>query len=228
MPLIRHCPALALIFALAVMAMPQAVAAQEEGEPTPEAEDVIEGDTAETPAETAKEKAKPGGNPVVLMKTSMGDVKIKLNKDKAPISVANFLSYVDEKFYDGTIFHRVIKDFMVQGGGYTADFSKKETKAAIKNEAQNGLSNKRGTVAMARTNIVDSATSQFFINVVDNSFLDHKNPTREFGYAVFGEVTDGMDVVDKIRGVKTGAKGPFATDCPAEPVTIISIRRVEG
>jgi peptidyl-prolyl cis-trans isomerase B (cyclophilin B) len=220
MPLIRSCRALALVFFVVAMGMPQIIAAQE-ATPVPE----VQPDKL-TP-EAPKEKPKSEANPVVLMKTSMGDVKIKLFNDKAPISVANFMSYVDEKFYDGTVFHRVIKDFMIQGGGYNADLSKKETKAAIKNEAENGLSNKRGTLAMARTNIVDSATSQFFINVVDNSFLDHKSP-RDFGYAVFGEVIDGMDVVDKIRGVKTGAKGPFASDCPQEPATILSIRRVEG
>jgi len=221
MPLIRSCRALALVFALVAMAMPQIIAAQEEGKPAPE----VEAD--KLAAEAPKEKPKSEANPVVLMKTSMGDVKISLFNDKAPISVANFLSYVDEKSYDGTIFHRVIKDFMIQGGGYTADLSKKEIKAAIKNEAENGISNKRGTLAMARTNIVDSATSQFFINVVDNSFLDHKSP-REFGYAVFGELIDGMDVVDKIKGAKTGAKGPFTSDCPQEAVTILSIRRVES
>ncbi len=170
-----------------------------------------------------------GTNPVVLVKTSMGDLKIQLFQDKAPVSVENFLAYVDAGFYDGTIFHRVIDGFMVQGGGFATDMSKKETRAPIKNEAMNGLSNKQGTVAMARTNIVDSATSQFFINVVDNKFLDHKNGTpRDYGYAVFGEVIAGMDVVDKIKAVKTGAKGPFSSDCPLEPVIIQSVRRVEG
>jgi peptidyl-prolyl cis-trans isomerase B (cyclophilin B) len=170
-----------------------------------------------------------GPNPVVLVKTSMGDVKIRLLQDKAPVSVANFLSYVDDKFYDGTIFHRVIDSFMVQGGGFDSSLAKKETRAPIKNEATNGISNKRGTVAMARTNIVDSATSQFFINVADNTFLDHKNGTpRDFGYAVFGEVIAGMEVVDRIKAVKTGAKGPFSSDCPLETVTIQSVRRVEG
>ncbi len=173
---------------------------------------------------------KPAGeNPVVAVKTSMGDLKIRLFQDKAPISVANFLSYVDDRFYDGTVFHRVIESFMVQGGGFTADLAKKETKAPIKNEATNGLSNKMGTVAMARTNIVDSATSQFFINVADNTFLDHKNGTpRDYGYAVFGEVISGMDVVERIKAVKTGAKGAFSSDCPLEPVTILSIRRADG
>jgi len=178
------------------------------------------------PAQAGKQA---GPNPAVLVKTSMGDFKIRLFQDKAPVSVANFLAYVDERFYDGTIFHRVIDGFMVQGGGFTADLTKKETKAPIKNEATNGLSNKMGTVAMARTNIVDSATSQFFINVADNTFLDHKNGTpRDYGYAVFGEVISGMEVVARIKSVKTGAKGPFSSDCPLEPVTILSIRRADG
>lgn len=178
------------------------------------------------PAQAGKQA---GENPVVVVKTSMGEVKIRLFQDKAPVSVANFLSYVDEKFYDGTIFHRVIDTFMVQGGGFNADLTKKETKAPIKNEATNGISNRRGTVAMARTNIVDSATSQFFINVADNTFLDHKNGTpRDYGYAVFGEVIAGMEVVDRIKAVKTGAKGPFSSDCPIEPVLIQSVRRADG
>jgi len=166
-------------------------------------------------------------NPVVIMETSMGTVKIELFKDKAPISVRNFLSYVKDAYYDGTIFHRVIKTFMVQGGGLDADMQPKKTKFAIKNEATNGLKNTRGTLAMARTSMVDSATSQFFINVVDNGFLDHtgKTPDR-FGYAVFAQVIEGMDVVDAIREVKTGNKGGHQ-DVPVEPVFINSIRLVE-
>lgn len=171
---------------------------------------------------TAAEK-----NPVVLMETSLGNVKIELDQAKAPISVKNFLSYVDEKFYDGTIFHRVIANFMIQGGGFTADMQQKPTKAPIKNEAGNGLSNKRGTLAMARTMVVDSATAQFFINVVDNDFLDHRdNSPQGFGYAVFGRVIEGMDVVDKIKAVKTGNKMGFQ-DVPVETVVIKSIKRVE-
>ena len=166
-------------------------------------------------------------NPVVVMETSMGNVKIELDEAKAPISVKNFLSYVDDKFYDGTIFHRVIANFMIQGGGFTADMQQKGTKAQIKNEAGNGLSNKKGTLAMARTNVVDSASSQFFINVVDNDFLDHKdNSPQGFGYAVFGKVIEGMDVVDKIKGVKTGTKMGFQ-DVPAEAVVIKSVKRVQ-
>jgi peptidyl-prolyl cis-trans isomerase B (cyclophilin B) len=166
-------------------------------------------------------------NPQVVMETSMGTVKIELFKDKAPISVRNFLSYVKDGYYDGTIFHRVIKGFMVQGGGLDADMQPKKTKFAIKNEAANGLKNTRGTLAMARTSMVDSATSQFFVNVVDNGFLDHtgKTPDR-FGYAVFAQVIEGMDVVDAIREVKTGNKGGHQ-DVPVEPVFINSIKLVE-
>ncbi|MBU5614802.1 peptidylprolyl isomerase [Geomonas azotofigens] len=166
-------------------------------------------------------------NPVVVMETSMGTVKIELFKDKAPISVRNFLSYVKDAYYDGTIFHRVIKNFMVQGGGLDENMQPKKTKFAIKNEATNGLKNVRGTLAMARTAVVDSATSQFFINVVDNAFLDHagKTPDR-FGYAVFGQVIEGMDVVDAIREVKTGSKGGHQ-DVPVEPVFINSIKLAE-
>ncbi|WP_243373258.1 peptidylprolyl isomerase [Geotalea sp. SG265] len=166
-------------------------------------------------------------NPQVVMETSMGTVKIELFKDKAPISVRNFLSYVKDGYYDGLIFHRVIKTFMVQGGGMDADMQPKKTKFAIKNEATNGLSNKRGTLAMARTSVVDSATSQFFINVVDNPFLDHRGKSPDlFGYAVFGQVIEGMEVVDAIRDVKTGSKAGHG-DVPVEPVFINSIKLVE-
>lgn len=166
-------------------------------------------------------------NPLVVMETSLGNVKIELDQAKAPISVKNFLSYVDDKFYDGTIFHRVIGNFMIQGGGFTADMEQKPTKAQIKNEAGNGLRNKRGTIAMARTGVVDSATAQFFINVVDSDFLDHRNNSPQgFGYAVFGKVIEGMDVVDRIKAVKTGSKMGFE-DVPAETVVIKSIKRVQ-
>ena len=166
-------------------------------------------------------------NPVVLMETSLGDIKIELDQAKAPISTKNFLSYVGDKFYDGTIFHRVIGNFMIQGGGFTSEMKQKSTKDQIKNEAGNGLSNKRGTLAMARTNVVDSASSQFFINVVDNNFLDHQdNSPQGFGYAVFGKVIDGMDVVDKIKAVKTGMKVGFQ-DVPMEAVVIKSVKRVQ-
>jgi len=176
----------------------------------------------------AEEKIKKEENPVVLMKTSMGNIKIELYPDKAPITVENFLSYVDKGFYDGTIFHRVINGFMIQGGGFTPDMQQKKTDHPIKNEASNGLKNRRGTIAMARTNVVDSATCQFFINVVDNPFLDFKNETPQgYGYCVFGKVIDGMDVVDKIKTVKTTTKG-FHKDVPAEPVVIKSVKRLKA
>jgi cyclophilin family peptidyl-prolyl cis-trans isomerase len=167
-------------------------------------------------------------NPQVLLKTNKGDITIELFQDKAPISVKNFLSYADEKFFDGTIFHRVIKGFMVQGGGMTADMHEKSAKPPIKNEAANGLKNKRGTLAMARTPEIDSATCQFFINLVDNAFLDHQsNDPEKFGYAVFGKVVAGMDVVDAIASVATGTKGGHQ-DVPREAVTILSVTRLES
>ena len=177
--------------------------------------------------------AKAAENPVVVIETSMGSIKVELFEDKAPITVKNFLAYTDDKFYDGTIFHRVIskessgKDFMIQRGGFTADMNQKKTKAQIKNEATNGLTNTRGTLAMARTGVVDSATAQFFVNLTDNDFLNHRNTsTSGFGYCVFGKVTEGMDVVDKIKAVKTTTKGGLP-DNPVETVTIKSVRRAE-
>lgn len=165
-------------------------------------------------------------NPKVLLKTSKGDITLELFQDKAPITVKNFLAYVDKSFYDTTIFHRVIKDFMIQGGGLTADFHEKGGLPPIKNEAGNGLSNRRGTMAMARTNVVDSATSQFFINHVDNLGLDHKDNTADgFGYCVFGKVTAGLDVADAIAAVPTTVKHGMR-DVPRETVTILSVRRV--
>lgn len=161
--------------------------------------------------------------PVVVMSTSKGDIKIKLNDEKAPISTKNFLKYVDKKHYDGTIFHRVIKNFMIQGGGMTADMKEKTTMAPIENEAKNGLSNKRGTIAMARTDVVNSATAQFYINTVDNPMLDHK-PDGNYGYAVFGEVVEGMDVVDKIREVAYEPRGEHQ-HVPIETVLIKSVRK---
>jgi len=166
-------------------------------------------------------------NPSVIMSTSMGDVRIELFADKAPVTTKNFLDYANEGFYDGLIFHRVIAGFMVQGGGLDSHMKQKATKAPIKNEASNGLRNRVGSIAMARTNIVDSATAQFFINVKDNGFLDHRNTSPEgFGYAVFGQVVDGMDVVTKIEQVKTGSRGSYQ-DVPLEPVVIHSVR-LEG
>lgn len=166
-------------------------------------------------------------NPRVVVETSMGQMTIELFQDKAPISVRNFLSYVKEGYFDGLIFHRVIKGFMIQGGGLDVDMKPKKTKFAIKNEAANGLKNTRGSLAMARTSMVDSATSQFFINVVDNAFLDHSGKTPDrYGYAVFAQVVEGMEVVDAIREVKTGNKGGHQ-DVPVEPVFINSIKLCE-
>jgi len=167
-------------------------------------------------------------NPEVVMETSMGTVEMELYEEKAPISVRNFLSYVDAGHYDGTVFHRVIKGFMVQGGGFDQQYKQKPVNAPIRNEADNGLKNEEGTLAMARTMVVDSATAQFFINARTNPHLDHRsNDPRGFGYAVFGKVTKGMEVVKAIEGVKTGACGPIRSDCPAEAVVIKSIKRKE-
>jgi peptidyl-prolyl cis-trans isomerase A (cyclophilin A) len=165
----------------------------------------------------ARGESKTGGKPVVVLETSKGSIEIELDAEKAPVSVENFLAYVDAGFYDGTIFHRVIPNFMVQGGGFDAKMSQKPTRASIKNEAANGLKNDRGSVAMARTAVVDSATAQFFINVKDNDFLNHGG--RDYGYAVFGHVTKGMDVVDKIAAAKT------ASDVPVEAIVITKARR---
>ena len=163
-------------------------------------------------------------NPAVVIETSMGDITVELNAGRAPISVENFLGYVKAGFYDGTIFHRVIASFMIQGGGFTPDMAKKAVRDPIKNEAQNGLRNRKYTVAMARTNEVNSATAQFFINTKDNSFLDNKGTTaRDYGYAVFGKVVEGMDIVDAIDKVKTATKSGFQ-DVPAEAVMIKTIR----
>jgi cyclophilin family peptidyl-prolyl cis-trans isomerase len=163
-------------------------------------------------------------NPVVVMETSMGKITIELFKDKAPISVTNFLRYVDEKHYDGTIFHRIIGDFMIQGGGYDGDMKEKASRPPIENEAGNGLVNRRGTIAMARTSEPHSATAQFFINVKDNAFLDRANSRDNVGYAVFGHVIEGMDVVDKIRRVETNARAG-QNDVPVAAVIIHSVRR---
>jgi cyclophilin family peptidyl-prolyl cis-trans isomerase len=163
-------------------------------------------------------------NPVVVIETSMGDITVQLNQKRAPVSVENFLKYVKEGFYDGTIFHRVIPNFMIQGGGFTPDMGKKPTHEPIKNEAQNGLKNRKGTLAMARTPDINSATAQFFINTKDNGFLDNKGTSaQDFGYAVFGKVIEGMDVVEKIEKVKTGTKSGYQ-DVPMEPVVIKTIR----
>ena len=156
----------------------------------------------------------------VTMETSVGTITLELDGEKSPKTVANFVKYADDGFYDGTIFHRVIDGFMIQGGGFTRDMNQKQTREAIPNEAANGLKNRRGTIAMARTMVPDSATSQFFINLVDNDFLDFRSETPQgYGYAVFGEVTDGMDVVDAIAKVKTGFAGPHQ-NVPEEAVVI--------
>src|SRR5258705_10084445 len=163
-------------------------------------------------------------NPVVLMTTSMGNIRIELDAEKAPVSTKNFLDYVSDGHYDGLIFHRVIPGFMVQGGGMDAQMKEKKGKAPIKNEAANGLKNKLGTIAMARTNVVDSATAQFFINVKDNDFLNHKDTSPDgYGYAVFGQVIEGMDVVHSIEKVKTGNRA-MHQDVPAQAVVINSVK----
>ena len=154
------------------------------------------------------------------IETSKGTITLELNAEKAPVTVENFVNYAKAGFYDGTIFHRVIDGFMIQGGGFTKDMNQKPTAEPIRNEAMNGLKNKRGTIAMARTMVVDSATSQFFINLVDNDFLDFTAPTPQgFGYAVFGEVTDGLEIVDQIGKVRTGFSGPHQ-NVPETPIVI--------
>ena len=162
----------------------------------------------------------PKANPRVALETSKGKIVIELYPDKAPKSVANFLQYVNSGFYNGVIFHRVIPGFMIQGGGFTADMTQKPTKGQIQNEADNGLRNERGTIAMARTGDPHSASAQWFINVADNRSLDHKGKTQAgWGYAVFGKVVEGMDVADAIVGVRTTTKGPYG-DVPVEPIVI--------
>ena len=158
----------------------------------------------------------------VTLTTNQGDIVIELNAEKAPLSVKNFLDYVNHGDYEGTIFHRVIPGFMAQGGGFTTSLQQRPTQAPIKNEADNGLKNLRGAIAMARTNDPHSATSQFFINLVDNDFLDHREKSpRGWGYAVFGKVVSGMEVVDKIAEIPTGARGPFRSDVPQTNVVIV-------
>ncbi len=164
-------------------------------------------------------------DPQVELKTSMGSIVIELNQEKAPKTVENFLQYVKDGFYKGTIFHRVIPNFMVQGGGFSADFSQKKPRAPIAIEANNGLRNEVGTIAMARTSDPNSATAQFFINHKNNDFLNHTAPTPQgWGYAVFGKVVKGMDVVNKIAAIPTGARGPFPSDVPSQTVIIEDVR----
>ncbi len=163
-------------------------------------------------------------NPTVEIKTNVGKITLELYQDKAPLTVENFLKYANDGFFKGTIFHRVIPNFMIQGGGFTKDFQQKETKAPVENEAANGLTNEVGTVAMARTNDPHSATAQFFINVAKNDFLNYSEPTlRGFGYCVFGRVINGMDVVNKIAALRTGPGGPFPSDVPQTTVVIENI-----
>jgi cyclophilin family peptidyl-prolyl cis-trans isomerase len=160
---------------------------------------------------------------MIRFTTTLGDFTVEFFEKEAPISVANFLKYVDDGFFDGTIFHRIVPGFVIQGGGFTEDMSQKRTNPAIKNEADNGLKNSRGSLSMARTNDINSATSQFFVNLKDNDFLDHSR--GNFGYAVFAKVTEGMDVIDKIAAVDTGRRKGF-DDVPVEPVIMTSVRRI--
>jgi peptidyl-prolyl cis-trans isomerase A (cyclophilin A) len=160
---------------------------------------------------------------MIRLSTSLGDMTIELFETEAPVTVQNFLQYVDDGFFDNTIFHRVIPGFVLQGGGFSTDMKEKKTRPAIQNEAANGLKNQRGTLSMARTQAINSATSQFFINLADNDFLDHG--TRDFGYAVFAKVTEGMEVADRIAAVETGNAGHHQ-DVPVEPVVILSAKRI--
>jgi peptidyl-prolyl cis-trans isomerase B (cyclophilin B) len=163
---------------------------------------------------------------IVVFETDFGNIEIALDAERAPQTVKNFLAYVEAGHYDGTIFHRVIPGFMVQGGGYTPSYEKKPVREPVQNEADNGLFNTRGTVAMARTSEPHSATAQFFVNVADNAFLDHSGKTASgWGYTVFGRVTAGMDVADKIAAVPTSAQGPFAKDAPTTPIVIKSAKK---
>lgn len=173
-------------------------------------------------APPTQEKSVKVAAPEVKLHTTLGDVVIRLNAEKAPLTTANFLGYVHDGFYKGTIFHRVIKGFMAQGGGFTEKWEQKKTKAPVSNEADNGLPNNRGTIAMARTSDPQSATAQFFINYSDNDFLNFKSKTPQgYGYAVFGEVISGMDIVDKMATVPTGSGGPMPTDVPQTPIVIL-------
>ena len=213
------CRRLALAAALSVIAPFMTLAA----EPVPE--EPAGGALRPMPAPEELYGTAQGGKTVVTIRTTKGDIKVELDGEKAPATVENFLRYVDEGFYNNTIFHRVIDNFMVQGGGFTKDMEQKPTHEPVKNEAYNGLKNTRGTLAMARTMVVDSATAQFFINIVDNPYLDHQAKTPDkFGYCVFGKVIEGMDVVDKIKAVPTGNRGPHQ-NVPVEPVVITEIKR---
>lgn len=215
-----------LLLALALMLPAFALAQAPAAKPTAKAatKAVAAKPAAKTPAKTeakadATTSAEAQSPAKVLLKTSLGDITLELYADKAPKSVENFLTYVKLGFYDGTVFHRVIANFMIQGGGFTPDLRQKKTRAPVVNESKNGLSNLRGTLAMARTADPNSATAQFFINTVDNPRLDYAGDANP-GYCVFGKVVSGLDVVDKIRAVQTGAQGPFPSDVPTTPVLI--------
>jgi cyclophilin family peptidyl-prolyl cis-trans isomerase len=176
---------------------------------------------------TAHKPDKTNNTVNVIFETNLGNITIECYADKAPVSVENFLSYINKGFYTNTLFHRVIKDFMIQAGGFDVNMNKKDTDSPIVNEAANGLKNKRGTIAYARTNVINSATSQFFINHVDNNFLNYRDSSPGgFGYAVFGKVTEGMDVVDKIASVETGVKNGM-NDVPVKPVIILSAKIIK-
>lgn len=178
-------------------------------------------DAAAAPAESRPVDSTPAKEELVRLETSLGDIVLKLNSARAPLTTANFKQYIKAGFYDGTIFHRVIKNFMIQGGGFTSDMKQKATRPAIRNEADNKLKNRKYSIAMARTNDPHSATAQFFINIKYNAFLDHRTPAGDgWGYAVFGEVIQGKDVVDRIAAVKTGGKSGHQ-DVPLEPVLIV-------
>jgi cyclophilin family peptidyl-prolyl cis-trans isomerase len=180
--------------------------------------------SSDSPAPSESSEATAGS--VVVITTSLGSFEVELDEEAAPETVKNFLSYVEDEYYDGTIFHRVIKGFMIQGGGFDTSYQKKPTKAPVKNEADNGLKNDIGTLTMARTNVVDSATSQFFINAADNDFLNHRSTkAAEYGYAVFGKVVSGLDVVKAIESSTTRSRGPGFSNAPVEAVVIESIRK---
>lgn len=211
--------------------------AEEKGTPAAAASGETDQSQEETKAEGAlppeaarqEEKLeKKNGYPFVVLETSMGNIKLELYPDKTPVTVENFLKYVKDNFYGGTIFHRVVRNFVIQGGGFDADLAQIPNREPIINEAQSGISNKRGTICMARTRDRNSATSQFYINLRDNTMLDYRDETPGgWGYTAFGKVTEGMDVVDKIGAVETGSKGPFPKEVPQQTVTILKAYVVE-
>jgi len=217
---------LALALALPSVALAKEAPAHKVAAKPAAAQPAVKKAASTAPAAKKADSAATAAAPKVLVKTSLGDITLELYPDKSPKSVDNFLTYVKSGFYDGTIFHRVIAGFMIQGGGFTADLRQKKTRAPIAIESKNGLSNLRGTLAMARTMDPNSATAQFFINTVDNPRLDYTSDANP-GYAVFGKVVSGMDVVEKIRAVETGAQGPFASDVPKTPVVIEKVSVIQ-